>query len=90
MSRTRVWTEPCLLEAAKTEYDGVIEDFLSVGEKLFGPYVWGRLVSVGLHSDTSIFFHTYGKHELLVDAYTYTYSINAHDVFHLSVCVTPL
>ncbi|XP_062401157.1 aminopeptidase B isoform X2 [Sardina pilchardus] len=40
--RTRVWTEPCLLKAAQTEYDGVIEDFLSVGEKLFGPYVWGR------------------------------------------------
>uniref|UniRef100_A0A3B4CFN0 Aminopeptidase B n=1 Tax=Pygocentrus nattereri TaxID=42514 RepID=A0A3B4CFN0_PYGNA len=40
--RSRVWTEPCLLEAAKKEYDGVIEKFLSVGEKLFGPYVWGR------------------------------------------------
>ncbi|XP_031423788.1 aminopeptidase B isoform X2 [Clupea harengus] len=40
--RTRVWTEPSLLEAAKTEFDGVIEEFLSVGEKLFGPYVWGR------------------------------------------------
>lgn len=41
-----MWTEPCLLEAAKTEYDGVIEDFLSVGEKLFGPYVWGRFVFI--------------------------------------------
>ncbi|XP_072522300.1 aminopeptidase B isoform X1 [Salminus brasiliensis] len=40
--RSRVWTEPCLLEAAKKEYDGVIEQFLLVGEKLFGPYVWGR------------------------------------------------
>lgn len=40
--RTRVWTEPCLLQAAKQEYDGVIEEFLVVGEKLFGPYVWGR------------------------------------------------
>ncbi|GCC26802.1 hypothetical protein chiPu_0005222, partial [Chiloscyllium punctatum] len=40
--RSRVWTEPSLLEAAKEEYDGVIEDFLKVGEKLFGPYVWGR------------------------------------------------
>lgn len=40
--RTRVWTEPCLLEAARSEYDGVIEEFLCVGEKLFGPYVWGR------------------------------------------------
>uniref|UniRef100_A0A3P8Z2K2 Aminopeptidase B n=1 Tax=Esox lucius TaxID=8010 RepID=A0A3P8Z2K2_ESOLU len=40
--RTRVWTEPCLLQAATEEYDGVIEEFLAVGEKLFGPYVWGR------------------------------------------------
>ncbi|XP_036415354.1 aminopeptidase B isoform X2 [Colossoma macropomum] len=40
--RSRVWTEPCFLEAAKKEYDGVIEEFLLVGEKLFGPYVWGR------------------------------------------------
>lgn len=40
--RTRVWTEPCLLQAAKQEFDNVIEEFLSVGEKLFGPYVWGR------------------------------------------------
>ncbi|KAM6233037.1 aminopeptidase B [Spheniscus humboldti] len=40
--RSRVWAEPCLIEAAKKEYDGVIEEFLAVGEKLFGPYVWGR------------------------------------------------
>ncbi|XP_066528508.1 aminopeptidase B isoform X1 [Hoplias malabaricus] len=40
--RSRVWTEPCLLEAAKKEYHGVIEEILSVGEKLFGPYIWGR------------------------------------------------
>ncbi|XP_030321486.1 aminopeptidase B [Calypte anna] len=40
--RSRVWAEPCLIEAAKKEYDGVIEEFLTVGEKLFGPYVWGR------------------------------------------------
>lgn len=37
-----MWAEPCLIEAAKKEYDGVIEEFLVVGEKLFGPYVWGR------------------------------------------------
>lgn len=42
LARSRVWAEPCLLEAAKREYDGVIEEFLGVGEKLFGPYVWGR------------------------------------------------
>ncbi|XP_038676552.1 aminopeptidase B isoform X1 [Scyliorhinus canicula] len=40
--RSRVWTEPCLLDAAKEEYDGVVEEFLNAGEKLFGPYVWGR------------------------------------------------
>ncbi|XP_004685559.1 PREDICTED: aminopeptidase B [Condylura cristata] len=40
--RSRVWAEPCLVEDAKKEYDGVIEEFLATGEKLFGPYVWGR------------------------------------------------
>ncbi|XP_074792201.1 aminopeptidase B [Natator depressus] len=40
--RSHVWAEPCLIEAARKEYDGVIEEFLAVGEKLFGPYVWDR------------------------------------------------
>ncbi|XP_005988440.1 aminopeptidase B isoform X2 [Latimeria chalumnae] len=40
--RSRVWSEPCLLQAAKAEFDGVVEEFLKVGEKLFGPYVWER------------------------------------------------
>ncbi|XP_028344034.1 aminopeptidase B isoform X4 [Physeter macrocephalus] len=40
--RSWVWAEPCLIAAAKEEYDGVIEEFLATGEKLFGPYVWGR------------------------------------------------
>ncbi|KAM8950063.1 aminopeptidase B isoform 2-T2 [Lycaon pictus] len=40
--RSRVWAEPCLIDAAKEEYNGVIEEFLATGEKLFGPYVWGR------------------------------------------------
>uniref|UniRef100_A0A8D0GQR8 Aminopeptidase B n=1 Tax=Sphenodon punctatus TaxID=8508 RepID=A0A8D0GQR8_SPHPU len=40
--RSRVWAEPCLIDAAKKEYNGVIEEFLTVGEKLFGPYIWGR------------------------------------------------
>nr|XP_033775118.1 aminopeptidase B isoform X2 [Geotrypetes seraphini] len=40
--RSRVWAEPCLIEAAKQEFDGVIEEFLITGEKLFGPYVWER------------------------------------------------
>ncbi|XP_066235666.1 aminopeptidase B [Saccopteryx leptura] len=40
--RSRVWAEPCVIQEAKKEYDGVIEGFLATGEKLFGPYVWGR------------------------------------------------
>ncbi|EFB26777.1 hypothetical protein PANDA_002554, partial [Ailuropoda melanoleuca] len=40
--RSRVWAEPCLIGAAKEEYNGVVEEFLATGEKLFGPYVWGR------------------------------------------------
>ncbi|XP_016043169.1 aminopeptidase B isoform X2 [Erinaceus europaeus] len=40
--RSHVWAEPCLIKEAKDEYDGVIEEFLATGEKLFGPYVWGR------------------------------------------------
>lgn len=42
--RSRVWAEPCLVQAAQEEYDGIIEDFLLMAEKLFGPYVWGRCV----------------------------------------------
>lgn len=38
--RSRVWTEPCILERARAEFDGVVEDFIQTGEKLFGPYVW--------------------------------------------------
>ena len=37
-----MWAEPYLIKAAKEEYNGVVEDFLATGEKLFGPYVWGR------------------------------------------------
>ncbi|XP_070532258.1 aminopeptidase B-like isoform X2 [Ptychodera flava] len=40
--RSRVWTEPSKLEAAKAEFEGVVEEFICTGEKLFGPYVWGR------------------------------------------------
>ncbi|XP_030076849.1 aminopeptidase B [Microcaecilia unicolor] len=40
--RSHVWAEPCLIQAAKQEFDGVIEEYLSTGEKLFGPYVWER------------------------------------------------
>ncbi|OWF37302.1 aminopeptidase B-like [Mizuhopecten yessoensis] len=38
--RSHVWTEPCLLEKARAEFDGVVEDFLQTGERLFGAYVW--------------------------------------------------
>ncbi|XP_023933326.1 aminopeptidase B-like, partial [Lingula anatina] len=40
--RSRVWTEPSMLEKAKNEFDGEVEIFLSKGEELFGPYQWGR------------------------------------------------
>lgn len=39
--RSRVWAEPAMLEAATAEFEGVTEKFLSVGEELYGPYVWG-------------------------------------------------
>lgn len=45
-----MWAEPCLIGAAKEEYDGVIEEFLATGEKLFGPYVWGRCVLPAGHA----------------------------------------
>ncbi|PVD22455.1 hypothetical protein C0Q70_18269 [Pomacea canaliculata] len=40
--RSLVWAEPCMLEAAKAEFDGEVEKFLSTGEQLFGPYQWKR------------------------------------------------
>ncbi|XP_053106191.1 aminopeptidase B isoform X1 [Hemicordylus capensis] len=40
--RSHVWAERCRIDDAKKEYDGVIEEFLTTGEKLFGPYVWER------------------------------------------------
>ncbi|XP_064615996.1 aminopeptidase B-like [Liolophura sinensis] len=40
--RSRVWTEPSLLKSAKEEFGGIVENFLTTGEELFGPYVWGR------------------------------------------------
>ncbi|XP_070532261.1 aminopeptidase B-like [Ptychodera flava] len=40
--RSRVWTEPALLEAARAEFDEVVEEYIKTAEKLFGPYVWGR------------------------------------------------
>ncbi|XP_078277086.1 aminopeptidase B-like, partial [Rhinoraja longicauda] len=51
--RSRVWTELCPLDAAREEFNGVIEEFLMVGEKLFGSYVWGRLMWTSSNSKVS-------------------------------------
>ncbi|XP_072016184.1 LOW QUALITY PROTEIN: aminopeptidase B-like [Amphiura filiformis] len=40
--RSAVYTEPCLLEKARQEFEGSVEDYIQAGERLFGPYVWGR------------------------------------------------
>jgi aminopeptidase B len=40
--RSRVWTEPCLLDQAQYEFQEHTEKFISTGERLFGPYVWTR------------------------------------------------
>lgn len=40
--RSSIWTEPCMLEAAKSEFDGILETYISVGERLFGEYLWER------------------------------------------------
>lgn len=40
--RSSIWTEPCMLEASKREFEGVIEKYLRIGESLFGEYLWER------------------------------------------------
>ncbi|XP_058846428.1 aminopeptidase RNPEPL1-like isoform X2 [Acipenser ruthenus] len=40
--RSRIWAEPCLLNAAVSKLSGLVERWLTVAESLFGPYVWGR------------------------------------------------
>lgn len=40
--RSSIWTEPCMLEASKKEFEGVIEKYLRAGEELFGEYQWER------------------------------------------------
>ncbi|XP_078685385.1 aminopeptidase B-like isoform X4 [Branchiostoma floridae x Branchiostoma belcheri] len=40
--RSKVWTEPSVLEKAKSEFEGVVEEYIQVAEGLFGPYVWGQ------------------------------------------------
>jgi leukotriene-A4 hydrolase len=39
--RSRVWAEPCMLDAAAHEFAGV-EDMIAAAEALFGPYDWER------------------------------------------------
>lgn len=38
--RSKVWTEPCMLEAAAKEFDGIVERYITIGEQLFGEYQW--------------------------------------------------
>ncbi|XP_027807451.2 aminopeptidase RNPEPL1 [Marmota flaviventris] len=40
--RSRVWAEPCLLPTASSKLSGVVEQWLSAAERLYGPYMWGR------------------------------------------------
>uniref|UniRef100_A0A674NCH5 Arginyl aminopeptidase like 1 n=1 Tax=Takifugu rubripes TaxID=31033 RepID=A0A674NCH5_TAKRU len=40
--RSRVWAEPCLLSCAAKNLEGGVERWLSVAERLFGLYLWGR------------------------------------------------
>lgn len=40
--RSSVYAEPSVVDRARAEFEGVVEEFLQAGEKLFGPYVWGR------------------------------------------------
>ncbi|XP_028922959.1 aminopeptidase RNPEPL1 [Ornithorhynchus anatinus] len=40
--RSRVWAEPCLLSTATSKLSGVVEQWLSAAERLYGPYMWGR------------------------------------------------
>ncbi|ESO83886.1 hypothetical protein LOTGIDRAFT_222314 [Lottia gigantea] len=40
--RSKVWAEPSVLEKAKNEFNGVVEEFINTGERLFGPYVWDK------------------------------------------------
>lgn len=42
--RSRVWAEPCLLSMATSKLSGVVEQWLSAAERLYGPYMWGRYV----------------------------------------------
>lgn len=36
--RSRVWAEPCLLDAATYEFSDSTEEYVATAERLFGPY----------------------------------------------------
>ncbi|KAF4027833.1 Leukotriene A4 hydrolase [Phytophthora infestans] len=40
--RSSIWTEPSMIDAATKEFDGVLEEYLTIGERLFGDYLWER------------------------------------------------
>ncbi|XP_075385554.1 aminopeptidase RNPEPL1 isoform X2 [Tenrec ecaudatus] len=40
--RSRVWAEPCLLSTATSKLSGMVEQWLTTAERLYGPYMWGR------------------------------------------------
>ncbi|TMW68584.1 hypothetical protein Poli38472_006052 [Pythium oligandrum] len=40
--RSSVWTESCMLEASKNEFSGILDKYLTIGERLFGDYLWER------------------------------------------------
>lgn len=40
--RSAVFAEAPLVDAAQKEFEGVTEQYLAAGERLFGPYLWGR------------------------------------------------
>ncbi|GMF19549.1 unnamed protein product [Phytophthora lilii] len=46
--RSSIWTEPCMIDAATKEFDGVLEEYLTIGERLFGEYLWERCLDAKL------------------------------------------
>lgn len=40
--RSAVFAEAPLIDAAQKEFEGVTEQYLAAGERLFGPYLWER------------------------------------------------
>ncbi|CAL1535860.1 unnamed protein product [Lymnaea stagnalis] len=40
--RSHVWAEPSVLDKAHAEFDGIVEEFLATGERIFSEYVWEK------------------------------------------------